>query len=231
MNQVRSQAIVLSRTDYGEADRILTLLTPNHGKVRAIAKAVRKSTSKLAGGIELFSVSDICFVGRGEIKTITSTRLIIHYGNIVKNIDRTNLAYELLKLLDKVTEEHTEPAYFNCLKAALTALDDSAIDSSLVRLWFDMQLLRLAGHTPNLREDVAGNKLAINQSYDFDASEMAFVRPVSRAGSFGADHIKLLRLGFSAGQPGLLARVANVSELAPPLAPLVRSMLGSFVRI
>jgi DNA repair protein RecO (recombination protein O) len=51
MRQFRTQAIILNRTDYGEADRIISFLTPDHGKVKAIAKAVRKSKSKLAGGI------------------------------------------------------------------------------------------------------------------------------------------------------------------------------------
>ncbi|MDO8591465.1 MAG: DNA repair protein RecO, partial [bacterium] len=71
MNRYVTQGIVLSRTDFGEADRILTFLTNDHGKVRAIAKGVRKSKSKLAGGIELFSISDLTLIiGRGEINTL-----------------------------------------------------------------------------------------------------------------------------------------------------------------
>src|SRR3954471_22046155 len=106
MIQYRTPAIILRRTDYGEADRIITFLTPDYGKVKGIAKGVRKSKSKLAGGIELFSVSDISFIkGRREIDTIVSTRLIKHYGNIVKNLDRTNLAYDLIKRLNKATED------------------------------------------------------------------------------------------------------------------------------
>ncbi|HEX2615498.1 MAG TPA: DNA repair protein RecO, partial [Nitrososphaera sp.] len=61
MRRFRSDALVISRTNFGEADRILTFLTPNHGKVRGIAKGVRKPKSKLAGGIELFSVCDLLF--------------------------------------------------------------------------------------------------------------------------------------------------------------------------
>ncbi|MEK7561678.1 MAG: DNA repair protein RecO, partial [Patescibacteria group bacterium] len=81
MNRYITKGIVLSRTDYGEADRILSFLTIDHGKVRAIAKGVRKSKSKLAGGIELFSVSDLTLIiGRGELNTLISTRLVRHYG-------------------------------------------------------------------------------------------------------------------------------------------------------
>ena len=62
-----TSAIILKRVDYGEADRILTLLTPDHGKLSLMAKGVRKIKSKLAGGIELFSISTITFAeGRGS---------------------------------------------------------------------------------------------------------------------------------------------------------------------
>lgn len=106
MNQIVTTAIVLGRTDYGEADRILTLLTPDQGKLRLLAKGVRRVKSKLAGGIELFSVSTITFVrGRGDIGALVSTRLNKHYGHIVQDLDRTMLGYELLKQLNKTTED------------------------------------------------------------------------------------------------------------------------------
>src|SRR5580765_2280386 len=102
MNQVATQGIILTRTDYAEADRIITFLTPDHGKLKAIAKGVRKAGAKLAGAVELFGISDISFViGRGEISTLTSARLIRNYGNIVKDINRTTAAYEFLKIINK----------------------------------------------------------------------------------------------------------------------------------
>ena len=150
MNQLNTTAIVLSRTEYGEADRILTLLTPDHGKLRLMAKGVRRVKSKLAGGIELFSVSNITFAkGRGDIGTLVSARLLQHYGNIVANLERTMLGYELIKQLNKITEDDTEPAYFEVLHQAFAALDDATVPVGLIRMWFSMQLLRLNGHEPN----------------------------------------------------------------------------------
>src|SRR4051812_43718179 len=102
MKQILTSGIVLKRTNYGEADRIITFLTPDHGKIRLIAKGVRRVKSKLAGGIELFSVSHLTYIeGKREIGTLISTRLEKHYGDIVKDIDRVQLGYELIKLLDK----------------------------------------------------------------------------------------------------------------------------------
>src|SRR5689334_13497784 len=101
MRKLNTQGIVIARTNYGEAARIITFLTPDHGKLKVMAKGVRKSKSKLAGGIELFSVSHIGILkGKGEVDTLVSSRLIKHYGNIVKELDRTNLGYQLIKELD-----------------------------------------------------------------------------------------------------------------------------------
>jgi len=75
MQRFISQAIILSRTDFGEADRIITFLTPDRGKLKAIAKGVRKSRSKLAGALEVFSVSQILVLpGKGEIKALWQHR-------------------------------------------------------------------------------------------------------------------------------------------------------------
>src|SRR4051812_30345333 len=105
MRQIVTKGIVLSRTDFGEADRILTVLTPNEGKISLMAKGVRKIKSKLAGGIELFSISSITFIpGRGEVGTLISSRLDIHFSNIVRDINRTMLGYDMLKLINRVTE-------------------------------------------------------------------------------------------------------------------------------
>src|ERR1700752_4542275 len=108
IKQTITSAIVLSRTSYQEADRILTLLTPDYGKLRVLAKGVRKSKSKMAGGIELFSIAEIGFIrGKGEMGTLTSSRLIKHFGTIVQDITRTTAGYEIIRVLNKTTEDQT----------------------------------------------------------------------------------------------------------------------------
>jgi len=225
MNQIVTEGIILSRTDYGEADRILTLLTPDHGKLRLMAKGVRRVKSKLAGGIELFSVSTITFVkGRGDISTLVSARLVKHYSHIVEDLDRTMLGYELIKQLNKATEDHPEPAYFALLQEAFEALDNSSIPSELVQFWFAAQLLRLGGHTPNLHIDAAGHKLEADKQYSFDFDSMAFV--VSPQGRFKAGHIKLLRLAFASYGTEHLSKIAHVQPLASECASLLRTVIN-----
>lgn len=229
MNQILTKGIVLSRTNYQEAARILTLLTSDYGKVSVLAKGVRKSKSKLAGGVELFSVSEIGFIrGRGELATLTSARLLTHYGNIVQDINRTMLGYDLLKLLHKVTEDDPGPEYFDILLELFESLDDASISEDLIKLWFYSQLLRIAGYTPNLRTDTAKRQLRQDKSYFFIHDEMLF--NAHPDGTYVADHIKLLRLSFSKNNPHGLQKIQDADKLINDCMQLVRTILPNHIR-
>lgn len=230
MKQFVTRGIVLGRTDYGEAARIITLLTPDHGKLRLMARGVRKPKSKLAGGIELFSTADITFIrGRGEIGTLISARLIKHYGNIINDIERVQLGYELIKILNRATEDHPEAEYFDLLEQAFQALDNADIDLELIRTWFSAQLLRQAGHSPNLKTDTEGHKLDPDTTYNFDPEAMAFTPHDN--GKFTAAHIKTLRLLFSSHPPQDIAKVQGLATILDDLSPLARTMLTSYIRV
>jgi DNA repair protein RecO (recombination protein O) len=231
MKQIVTHGMVLSRTDYGEADRVLNFLTSGYGKVSAIAKGVRKSKSKLAGGIELFSISELSFiVGKSDIYTITSARLVKHYGNIVKDLERTKAGYELIRLINKNTEDNPEKAYFDLLNTALGALDDSQIDLQLINLWFSLQLIKLAGHTPNLYTDMSGSKLTESKKYDFDFERMQFNKAETGRGKYTANHIKFIRLVISAGSPQLLAKVQDYPKLIQKITPLTDVLAQNSIR-
>jgi DNA repair protein RecO len=232
MKTILTQGIVLSRTDYGEADRILHFLTPDHGKLTGIAKGVRKSKSKLAGGIELFSTSELSFiVGKSEIYTIISARLIKHFGNIVKELNRTNTGYETIRLLNKATEDYPEAAYFNLLAQTFEALGNLDLDPKITDVWFKMQLVKLAGHTPNLKTDCEGAVLLQNGFYNFNFDNMCFEPEDPQKAVFNANHIKFLRLGFGASRPQILHKVTGSNTLAGQIEQLIASLLTSTVRV
>jgi len=228
--QVRTNGIVLSRVDYGEADRIITFLTDDAGKLTVIAKGVRRSKSKLAGAVELFSVSELMYVqGRGTMGTLVSARLTRHYGTIVKNVDRTMAGYDLLKLLYKSIEDASEDTYYTLLDHALTALDSADISLAIIRTWFSAQLLRIAGHTPNLTNAVDGARLLPDARYDFDFEAVAFKPNVE--GAFGANEIKFLRLMFAESTPKLLANVEGSGTYADALEPFVTTLRHDYLRV
>lgn len=229
MNPVKEQAIVLTRTNFGEADRILTVLTPGHGKVRIMAKGVRKIKSKLAGGIELFSVSQITYiVGRGEIHTLVSTRLQKHHGNIAKNIERTMYGYDILKMINKNTEDGADREYFDTLAAALTGLGDEDLPLDMLKLWLNMRLLKLGGHSPNLRADSAGQPLLEKGKYIFNFGNMTFVSNPS--GPFLAGHIKLVRLVLGLDDPLKLKKLKQADTALAMCNMLAVDMLRQFTK-
>lgn len=229
-NQILTRGIVLTRTDFQEADRVVTLLTPDYGKLRVIAKGVRRPRSKLAGGIELFSVSHISVLpGRGELGTLISSRLISHYGNIVGDIDRTMLGYDILKRIHKITEDAAGPEYYEMLENSLKGLDDFVLSRDLVELWLDMQLLKETGHTPNLKQDVLGHQLEANKTYEFDFDTMAF-NPQDE-GKFTANHIKLMRLCYGTESPVVLKQVKDSTLSTDAALKLVRNIMQLHLRV
>ena len=193
MNQgERLRAIVLRRTDYGEADRILLLLTPK-GRRSVIAKGVRRERSKLAGGIELFALSDVVVrQGKGELGLLTSARLSAFYRHILEDYERMQFAYQVLKLVAQASEHIDEPEWFTVLHQTLEQLNDILVPRQLIETWFYVQYMELMGDELPLRRDVAGRPLVADKRYMYDVGEKA-LRP-SEQGDITADHIKLLRL-------------------------------------
>jgi recombinational DNA repair protein (RecF pathway) len=167
--------------------------------------------------------------GKGEVGTLISARLDKHYGEIIQNIDRVQLGYDLIKILNKATEDHPEAEYFHLLQSSFAALDDHTISPELIRIWFEIQLLAMSGHGLNLITDSEGNKLTEKAVYNFDYDSVSFAPHPS--GRFTADHIKTLRLIYAGNKPSNLVQVNGLNELLPDIAPLVRTMLTSYIRI
>jgi DNA repair protein RecO len=229
--QITTEGIVLKRVNYGEADRIVTFLTPDQGKLAVIAKGARKPKSKLAGGLEVFSVSEISFIkGRKDIDTLTSSRLRKYFGNIVKELARSDVAYNFIKLTDKATEDNPEPAYFNLLAEAFKALDDQSINPELTQLWFNLKLLKTTGHAPDFFIDTNGNKLLLDKTYDFDYDQMRFARSDERQGSYNSELIKFLRVAASAERPHLLQRIQGSQALTKASGGAIESIVASYFR-
>lgn len=228
-NQITTRSIVLSRTNFAEADRIISVITPDLGKVRLMARGVRKVKSKLAGGIELFSVSQISFIiGKGEIRTLTSSRLEKHFESIVKDVNRTMFGYEILKLIDRNTEDEAGEEYFELLKTSLAALNDEAIEMGIIKLWLYLRLLNLGGQSPNLKTNSEGKPLEESEKYNFDLENMVFIQ--ADRGRYNSKHIKLLRLSMGAS-PKQISQIKEAEKSLTDNLQLVTTMLKQFVRI
>lgn len=211
MSSISTKAIILSRVNYGEADRIMQVITPDYGKLGVIARAVRREKSKLAGGIELLAVCDLTLhQGKGELAIVTSARLDTFYNHILKDYDRLQFAYYVLKDISRVADQLTEPALYELLKQTLESLNNDLIALSIIDLWYRLQMAIMLGVGINLSTDGNGMKLVEDATYRFDTSEMAFV--YDPKGEFTSDHIKFLRV-VSAQNPQVITHITGAGEL------------------
>jgi DNA repair protein RecO (recombination protein O) len=221
VNKHTDKGIILARTDFGERDRILTVLLREGGKARLVAKGVRAAKSKLAGGIELLSESNIGYIkGRGEMYTLTSSRLISHFGDIVQDYDKTQLAYEILRTINKIVDDGHGQDYYPLLLASLGYLDKDSHNCDSVAIWFDLKLLDLMGHGINLRTDKENKPLAEAGKYSFDYDRNCFYPDVS--GVFGKQSVKLLRVVGRSDKP-------VVADIPPPEQARLAQLLSQIV--
>lgn len=149
----KTEAIVLRSMDLGEADRVLTVLTPSLGKLRVIAKGIRRPRSRLGGGLEPFSdVHLVLAVGR-TFDVVTQTALEDPHLGLRDDLHSTAAAWYLVELVDRFCEGAAESrAAFELLAQGLAALDASPAEVSreVIARWFELHLLDVMGFRPEL---------------------------------------------------------------------------------
>jgi DNA repair protein RecO (recombination protein O) len=143
----RDHGIVLRTHKLGEADRIVVVHTERHGKVRAVAKGVRKTKSRFGGRLEPTShVALQLYEGR-ELDIITQAESVDHFAVIRGDLDRLTRAVSMLEAVDQIAQEReVNPDLYRMLLGALRAL--SARDSPLVVAGFYWKVLALEGFRP-----------------------------------------------------------------------------------
>lgn len=154
MNLYRDQGVVLRTYKLGEADRIVVLLTQGEGKVRAVAKGVRKTKSRFGGRLEPFSHVDLSlYRGRGELDTVTQAEVIHSFRGLREDYDRVTAGAAMLEVVDQVAQEREASLrLYLLLLRALRALDSGPRDPSVVLDAFLLKLMALEGYRPAVQE-------------------------------------------------------------------------------
>jgi recombinational DNA repair protein (RecF pathway) len=215
MNQIVTTGIVLRRINYNEADRIITYITPDKGKISLIAKGVRRPKSKLAGSIELFGESQITYIpGKGDISNLVSARLINNFGNIVKDLELTTTAYQFIQLLNRNLENYTGEEFYHLLKIGYESLNNPDISQRIIKIWFGLSFLNIMGHQPNMIINSDG----IDTNFEFNLNKMEFI--TDPRGIYEKNDIKFLRLAL-VQTPPLLAKVKDSDPVVDKLLPLI----------
>ncbi len=222
MQSVKTNAIVLRRTNYGESDRILQLLTADGHKISAMAKGVRREKSKLAGAVELFSLTQVTLhTGKSDLSILTSARLDTFYGDILNDYDRLQVGYEVLKRIGRLSEHTHEPLLYDVTLMALASLNQPKIDLRIIRAWFYLQVADISGHGLNLSRDHNNKPLSVDETYRFDIVEMSFV--IDKNGRFGADHLKLLKI-LKLKTPEVVARISSIDVYLDDIVSLTHAV-------
>lgn len=146
----RVEALVLRHADWGEADRMLTLFTRERGKLRAVAKGVRRERSRKAGHLEPFTRVHLLLARGREIPIITQAETVDAYLSLRQDLKRVGQASYIVELIDRFTYEDEEnTGMFRLLADSLSHLA-AGDEASLVLRYYEMRLLDLIGFRPKL---------------------------------------------------------------------------------
>lgn len=147
----KEQGIVLRTMKLGEADRIVTFLTQNSGKVRAVAKGIRKTKSRFGGRLEPFTHVDLVLYRGRELDIVTQAQTLATFNEIRRDYRRFAAGEMVLEATDRVVEERERSVRtFMLLLGALRALDLPEEDPAVVADSFLLRLASLAGFRPAL---------------------------------------------------------------------------------
>jgi DNA repair protein RecO (recombination protein O) len=149
MSLYDDRGVVLRTHKLGEADRIVTFLSRDHGKVRAVAKGVRKTKSRFGGRLEPPThVALLLYEGR-ELDIVTQAETLDHFGALRDDYDRLSRAVSMLEAADQVAlEREPNPRLYQMLVRALRTLAER--DAPLVVPAFFLKLLDLEGYRPQV---------------------------------------------------------------------------------
>ena len=194
----RSEGIVLKRSDFGEADRLLTIFTKDRGKVKAIAKGARKPQSRKTGHIELFMRSNFLFAEGKDLHVLTQAEMIEAYNPLREDLVKTTYAAYGVEMLDRFMQEEERQAEMYHLLANVLGWFGEHDDILLAARYYELQLLSLAGFRPQLFYCVVSGDTIKEEDQFFSADLGGLISPGNetadrRAKTISAVAVKVLR--------------------------------------
>jgi DNA repair protein RecO (recombination protein O) len=195
----QTEAIIIKHTNLGEADRILTLYTPDHGKVKAIAKGSRRPKSKFGGHVELLTHSSLLLARGRNFDIVTQAQSADSFLALKEDLKRMSCGLYISELVDAFTEEQLESrSIFTLLLETLHQLIESKDTNTTLR-YFELRLLDITGYRPQLQQCANCNTSLQPAVNYFSPSQggvlcpdCAFEEPFARRLSLNA--LKVLRL-------------------------------------
>jgi DNA repair protein RecO (recombination protein O) len=228
----RSAAILLRSVDYGDADRIVTLLTDLHGKVVLFARGARKSRHRFAGALEPFGLIDAeLALSSGEVGRLASARLARGFPRLLGSLARMQIAGAALELVRELAPpREPDPRFVPEIVALFERLDEPEEPGDEVRIAFELRWLALAGLSPRLDACGRCGREAGDRAALFDPSLGALVcracggGPIHLGGATRARMIASQRDGWVEASRRWTER--ERSEAREALEKFVRRQIG-----
>lgn len=165
MGVLKTKGIVISENNFGDYDKMLTILTPGMGKIGCVAKGARRPKSLLMAGSQFLCFGDYMLFKGNNTYTLNSCETIEIFYNIRMDIDKLIIASELNKIiLDVTTENQNTYKILQLYLNTLYVLSEMDMDTKLLTSTFKLRLLSLLGFSPNIKE-CANCKAQENISY------------------------------------------------------------------
>jgi len=182
----RDEAIVLRTQRLGEADRIVTMLSKQHGQIRAVAKGVRKTSSRLGARVEPFSHVDLMLASGKSLEIISQAETIYSYGSqLALDYPKWTAGQAMLETAEKLTAEGTEPALqqFLLLVGGLRSLVSAEHDPGLILDAFILRSLAVAGYAPSFADCAICGEAGPHRAFSPSAGGMVCTscRPIGSA--------------------------------------------------
>jgi DNA repair protein RecO (recombination protein O) len=149
----RDQGVVLRTQKLGEADRIITLLTREHGRIKAVAKGVRRTKSRWGARLEPGSHVDLQLYSGRTLETVTQAVSLENFGDeLASDYQRWTIASAMLEAAERFTSQEHEPSLqqYLLLVGGLKALAHESYDASLILDAYLLRSLAVAGYAPSL---------------------------------------------------------------------------------
>ena len=199
----RTQGIILKKIDRGEADQLFTIYTKDFGKLEILGKAIRKISSKLRSGADIFYLSEIEFIQGKAYKTLTDAILIDSFPNLRKNLERLSVAYKVSETLDSLVKgQEPDEKIWQLLIETFQWLNSLNLKSTICNLqyyYFLWNFLSILGYQPELYNCSLCQKKLVPEKLYFSQREGGTIcdncfKKVKDAKKTEPEVIKILRI-------------------------------------
>jgi DNA repair protein RecO (recombination protein O) len=230
----RLEALVLRHIDWGEADRLIWLYTPEMGKLHAVAKGVRKPRSRKAGHLEPFTRANLLLAHGRDLPLITQAETLDAFLPLRDDLRRTTYAAYMVELLDRFTYEGSDSPHgesHNLYRLIIETLSRlcQPLDPDLVSRYYEVRLLDLVGFRPQLFHCAVCEREIQAEDQYFSAQQGGVLCPNCGARFSGSRPISMKALKYLRHfQRSNFTQAARV-ELTPALNREIELMMQHYL--